>query len=90
MTYLTDRQIDEMTPETYEDEQDFYGDGRHYIDYLFEDKESGELFIVEVDATDDINPDATAWQVAAEYFDKPHLLRAMTPAEGEAMGLDTY
>lgn len=56
-------------------------------DYWFFDNESGEEFFIEC-ATEE-----EAWEIAIENdFDETNLeiVQVITPAEAEAIGLDTY
>lgn len=52
--------------------------------YLFEDRESGEEFIVGADNL------YTAIKIAKEYFSKPKFCCRMTEFEAEVSGLDEY
>lgn len=52
--------------------------------YLFEDRESGEEFIVGA------NNLYTAIKIAKEYFSKPKFCYRMTKFEVRASGLDEY
>lgn len=66
---------------------------KKYIDYLFEDLDSGELFFVEV--VKDSSKSYTAcyneaWAVAEANFDTPKLIQTMSPELAETYGYDTY
>ena len=52
--------------------------------YLFEDAESGELFLVGASKS------SKALEIAQEHFDNPVFVRKMTEEEAEASGLDEY
>lgn len=64
-----------------------------YIDYLFEDENTGEMFFVEVvkDAskswTDCYNE---AWGIALENFESPIFVQKVAPEIAETYGYDTY
>jgi hypothetical protein len=66
---------------------------KKYIDYLFEDEESGELFFVEIvkdsgkSYTDCYNE---AWKIAEENFDNPKFIEKVNPEVAETYGYDTY
>ena len=59
-----------------------------WVDYWFEDLESGEEFFVEVRNTPIANQDA--WSIARANFESPHLIDIIDTEEAEWMGLDTY
>lgn len=59
-----------------------------WIDYWFEDEESGEEFFVEVRMTEHAKKDA--WAIARANFEKPKLFGTLTPEEAEWYGYDTY
>ena len=61
---------------------------KEYIDFLFEDTETGEEFLVEVENT--TNAKREAIEIAREVFENPILLRRVNVEEAEQMGLDTY
>ena len=66
---------------------------KKYIDYLFEDQESCELFFVEIEKTE--NKSYTdcydeAWKIARENFEDPEFLEEMSPELAETYGYDTY
>lgn len=61
---------------------------KEYIDFLFEDIETGEEFLVEVENVG--NARATAKEIAFEYFENPILIRRVSIEEAERMGIDTY
>ena len=66
---------------------------KKYIDYLFEDEESGELFFVEIEKTE--NKSYTdcyneAWTIAEENFDNPKFIEKVRPEVAETYGYDTY
>lgn len=54
------------------------------FDYLFEDKETGEQFLVEADSYTE------AVKIVRQYFDNYSFLEKMSVEEGEMLGLDTY
>ena len=58
-----------------------------WIDYLFQDDESGEYFFVETDQGED-----AAWDIATQYFKEENIGLAdeMTPEEASFYGYDTY
>lgn len=66
---------------------------KKYIDYLFEDEESGELFFVEIvkdcskSYTDCYNE---AWEIAEENFENPKFIKKVSPEIAETYGYDTY
>lgn len=66
---------------------------KEYIDYLFEDEDSGELFFVEVvkdgstSFTDCFNK---AWEIAHDNFENPIFIEEVDPAVAETYGYDTY
>ena len=59
-----------------------------WIDYWFEDEESGEEFFVEVRDTE--NAEKDAWAIARANFESPRLIDIIDTEEAEWMGLDTY
>lgn len=66
---------------------------KKYIDYLFEDAESGERFFVEICKTKDMTDGecfARALNIANENFDDPTFICKVSPEEAEAYGYDTY
>lgn len=64
-----------------------------YIDYLFEDEDTGEMFFVEIEKTagkswtDCYNE---AWDIALEYFENPIFVEKMSAELAETYGYDTY
>jgi len=66
---------------------------KKYLDYLFEDEDSGELFFVEIvktgskSYTDCFNE---AWDIALENFDTPKFIKKVAPEIAETYGYDTY
>lgn len=52
--------------------------------YLFEDAESGELFLVGAPKS------SKALEIAQEYFDDPVFIRKVSEFEAENSGLDEY
>lgn len=66
---------------------------KKYIDYLFEDEESGELFFVEIikdgskSYTDCFNE---AFDIALENFENPIFIEEVSPEIAETYGYDTY
>lgn len=66
---------------------------KKYIDYLFEDQESGELFFVEIVKTADKSYTDCyheAWKIAEENFDSPEFIEEVPPEIAETYGYDTY
>ncbi len=66
---------------------------KKYIDYLFEDEESGEKFFVEICKTKNMTDDecfAKALNIANENFDEPTYICEVSPEEAEIYGYDTY
>lgn len=66
---------------------------KKYIDYLFEDEETGEMFFVEITKT--ANKSYTdcyreAWAIAEENFDSPNFIEEVSPEIAETYGYDTY
>lgn len=61
---------------------------KEYIDFLFEDTETSEEFLVEVENT--MNARKEAIEIAREYFENPILIRRVSVEEAEQMGIDTY
>lgn len=64
-----------------------------YKNYLFEDEESGEEFVVEIRCTEEMTEShcsALALQRANEYFNNPTCLGKINGYEAEMLGLDTY
>ena len=64
-----------------------------YIDYLFEDKETGEMFFVEIEKK--LNKSYTdcyseAWKIAEENFEEPEFIEEMSPTLADTYGYDTY
>ena len=59
-----------------------------WIDYWFEDDESGEPFFVEVRMTEHSKKDA--WSIARANFKTPRLLGMLDPQKAEWYGYDTY
>lgn len=64
-----------------------------YIDYLFEDENTGEMFFVEI--IKDVNKSWTdcyheALCIALAYFENPVFIQAMSAALAETYGYDTY
>lgn len=57
-----------------------------YREWLFEDEESGEMFLVET-----INSNKNdAIAIANEYFDTPRFINEVSDFEAEMLGYDTY
>lgn len=61
---------------------------KEYIDFLFEDTETSEEFLVEVENT--MNARNEAIEIARENFENPILIRRMSVEEAEWLGIDTY
>lgn len=59
-----------------------------YIDFLFEDKETGEEFFVELVAKPGML--ARAYVIARAYFAEPHLEGMYDNEDAELLGFDTY
>lgn len=60
----------------------------NWVDYLFEDRTSGEQFLVEVIEGDGAAEEAH--MIAEENFEDPKMIDVISVEEGEALGLDTY
>ena len=66
---------------------------KEYIDYLFEDTESGEQFFVEICKTENMTKKEClkkAIDIANENFDDPAYICEVSPEEAETYGYDTY
>lgn len=66
---------------------------KKYIDYLFEDAESGERFFVEICKNESMTERecfARALNIANENFDEPVYIYEVSPEEAETYGYDTY
>lgn len=66
---------------------------KKYIDYLFEDEDSGEMFFVEITKTKDKSYTDCfneAWKIAEENFDSPQFIEKVSPEIAETYGYDTY
>ena len=66
---------------------------KKYIDYLFEDAESGERFFVEICKNESMTEGecfARALNIANENFDEPVYIYEVDPKEAETYGYDTY
>ena len=66
---------------------------KKYIDYLFEDQESGEMFFVEIEKTENKSYSTCfdeAWAIAEENFDDPVFIEEVSPEVAETYGYDTY
>ncbi len=66
---------------------------KKYIDYLFEDAESGERFFVEICKNENMTKDecfARALNIANENFDEPIYIYEVNHKEAETYGYDTY
>lgn len=65
-----------------------------YWDYLFEDNETGEEFLVELNIAGMTREEGVvnAYQTALEEtdFEDITFIRSLSPAEGEWLGLDAY
>lgn len=64
-----------------------------YIDYLFEDVESGEQFFVEIYKTEHKTEEecfAKALKIANENFNDPTFICKVSPEEAETYGYDIY
>ena len=64
-----------------------------YIDYLFEDKDTGEMFFVEI-----LKDTSKSWadcyyearHIASKNFENPVFVQTMSAALAETYGYDTY
>ena len=66
---------------------------KKYIDYLFEDAESGERFFVEICKNENMTDGecfARALNIANENFNEPIFIYELVPKEAETYGYDTY
>ena len=66
---------------------------KKYIDYLFEDVESGEQFFVEICKTENMTKEEClekAVNIANENFDDPTYICEVSPEEAETYGYDIY
>jgi hypothetical protein len=66
---------------------------KKYIDYLFEDEESGELFFVEIvkdGSKSKLDCLKEAIKIAKENFDNPRYIEKVSPEVAETYGYDTY
>lgn len=66
---------------------------KKYIDYLFEDAESGEKFFVEICKNENVTEGeyfARALNIANENFNEPVYICEVSPEEAETYGYDTY
>ena len=66
---------------------------KKYIDYLFEDAESGERFFVEICKNENVTEGecfARALNIANENFNEPTFICEVNPEEAETYGYDTY
>ena len=66
---------------------------KEYLDYLFEDEESGELFFVEIVKDDSKTYNdclKEAIKIAKENFDNPQFIKKVSPELAETYGYDTY
>lgn len=66
---------------------------KKYLDYLFEDLESGELFFVEITKDNGKTYDdclKEAIKIAKENFDNPQFIKRVDPEIAEIYGYDTY
>ena len=61
---------------------------KKYIDFLFEDTETSEEFLVEIENTTNARKEAI--EIARENFENPILIRRVSVEEAEQMGIDTY
>ncbi len=69
---------------------------KEYIDFMFEDEESGEEFFVELDYNPETTPDPItelypkAVEIAKENSDKPKFMGVVDADYAEQLGLNTY
>ena len=66
---------------------------KEYLDYLFEDEESGEQFFVEIvkEGSKTYNDCLKeAIKIAKENFDSPQFIKRVSPEIAEIYGYDTY
>ena len=66
---------------------------KEYIDYLFEDEESGEMFFVEIVKTADKSYTDCfneAWEIAELNFDSPQFIEEVDALTAETYGYDTF
>lgn len=59
-----------------------------WIDFLFEDQETGEQFFVEVENR--FGARDKAWDIAFDNFEDPELIGIYSPEDAELLGYDTY
>ena len=66
---------------------------KKYIDYLFEDEETGEMFFVEIEKTGSKSYSQCfdeARDIAYDNFDNPTFIEEVDPIVAEIYGYDTY
>ena len=66
---------------------------KEYLDYIFEDEESGEEFFVEIVKDDSKTYNdclKEAIKIAKENFDNPQFIKKVSPELAETYGYDTY
>ena len=66
---------------------------QEYLDYLFEDEESGEMFFVEIvkdNSKSLLDCLKEAIKIAKENFDSPRYIERVSPEIAETYGYDTY
>ena len=66
---------------------------KKYIEYLFDDAESGERFVVKKKKNENVTKGecfARALNSANENFDEPVYICEVSPEEAETYGYDTY
>ena len=63
-----------------------------YIDYLFEDEETGEQFFVELRADEGTDKELyeKACEIAQENFEAPVFIDIYDAEDAEKLGYDTY
>lgn len=65
-----------------------------YVDFMFEDEESGECFFVELRMGKDGDTieqmKSSAFEIALDNFENPDLIDILSNGEADIMGLDTY
>lgn len=66
---------------------------KEYLDYLFEDEDSGEMFFVEITKTASKSYNdclKEAIKIAKENFETPQFIKRVSPEVAETYGYDTY
>lgn len=60
------------------------------LNFVFEDRETGEEFIVQIIGFNKTTALKAAKDIAKENFEDPHFIWLATPEEAEMLGYDTY